>query len=184
MSSIPESSRPLLAALDGNELDKARQTVRRFSLAAAGIVIMPTPFAHLVLLIPVQSAMVIKIARIFGTQDPPEKILAYIAATSGVSVFGQVSALILSSLVPIVGGLVSAPFIYGWTYGLGEVAIRYFQAQGEMSDEEMQAVFKEASKQGQKMYKKEKKLSKQESLEELRGHLSPDEYERLKSKFS
>jgi uncharacterized protein (DUF697 family) len=179
-----DSSRPPFAALEEDPLERAHATVRSFSLWAAGIVLFPVPFSELVLLIPVQTAMILSLARIFGVQDPPEKILAYIAATSGVSVFGQVTMLIVINLFPFVGKLVGAPFIYGWTYGLGEVAIRYFQSQGQITGDEMKAVFKQASSTAHKTYSKDKhKVGKEESLNALRDHLSPEEYERLRNKF-
>jgi uncharacterized protein (DUF697 family) len=183
--STPAPPRPSYAAAvtDEDAVTKAKATVRNFSLWAAGIVLMPIPFGDLVLLIPVQSAMILSVARTFGVQDPPEKILAYIAATSGVSVFGQVTMLIVANLFPIVGKLVSAPFIYGWTYGLGEVSIRYFQSQGQISGDEMKQVFKQASSQAHKTYKKEKKAGKEESLDALKDHLAPEEYDRLRNKF-
>lgn len=175
---------PTFATIDGDPIERARAVVRSFSAWCAGIVLIPVPFSDLVLLIPVQTAMILKISRVFGVQDPPERVLAYIAATSGVSVFGQVTMLIVANLFPIVGKLVSAPFVYGWTYGLGEVAIRYFESQGTISGDEMKQVFKEANKQAYKSYKKDKPtVSHDESLEALKDQLSPEEYERLRNKF-
>lgn len=175
---------PTFATIDGDAVENARAVVRSFSAWCAGIVLFPVPFSDLVLLIPVQTAMILRISRVFGVQDPPERVLAYIAATSGVSVFGQVTMLIVANLFPIVGKLVSAPFVYGWTYGLGEVAIRYFESQGNISGEEMKQVFKEANKQAYKTYKKEKPTaSHDESLEALKDHISPQEYDRLRNKF-
>lgn len=175
---------PLFSSMDEAPVEKARAIVRSFSAWCAGIVLIPVPFSDLVMLIPVQTAMILKISRVFGVQDPPERILAYIAATSGVSVFGQVTMLIVANLFPIIGKLVSAPFVYGWTYGLGEVAIRYFESQGTISGDEMKRVFKEANTQAYRTFKQEKpRVSKEESLNALRDQLSPEEYERLRNKF-
>lgn len=171
------------AAIDDDVLTRARNTVRSFALWSAGIVLFPLPFSELIALIPVQTAMILSLSKIFNVQEPPEKILAYIAATSGVTVFGQVTMIIVSNLVPFFGKLVSAPFIYGWTYGLGEVAIRYFQTQGEVSGDEMKQVFKQASKQASKQFRQEKRVTKEESLHSLQEHLSPDEYDQLRKRF-
>ena len=156
--------------------------MKSFALWSAGIVLFPLPFSELVALIPVQTAMILSLSKIFNVQDPPEKILAYIAAASGITVFGQVTMIIVANLVPFFGKLITAPFIYGWTYGLGEVAIRYFQSQGEISGDEMKAVFKQASHGASKQYGQER-VSKEESLQALRGHLSDEEYEKLRRKF-
>lgn len=172
-----------LAMTEDDQLTQARNTVRSFALWSAGIVLFPLPFSELIALIPVQTAMILSLSRTFNVQEPPEKILAYIAATSGVTVFGQVTMIIVSNLLPIVGKLVSAPFIYGWTYGLGEVAIRYFQTQGEISGDEMKQVFKQSSKQASKQYRSEKQVSKEESLHSLQEHMSPEEYEQLRKRF-
>ncbi|NDD28193.1 MAG: hypothetical protein EB084_08000 [Proteobacteria bacterium] len=178
--------RPTFDSIDGDPVERARAIVRSFSAWSAGIVLTSflLPFSDLVLLIPVQTAMILRVSRVFGVQDPPERILAYIAATSGVSVFGQVTTLIVANLFPFVGKFVSAPFVYGWTYGLGEVAIRYFESQGTLSGDEMKQVFKEANKEAYRSYKKSKpSVSQQESLDALKDHLSKDEYERLRTKF-
>jgi uncharacterized protein (DUF697 family) len=183
-ASFSDLDHPNFASIDEDPVEKARAIVRSFSAWCAGIVLIPVPFSDLVLLIPVQTAMILRISRVFGVQDPPERILAYIAATSGVSVFGQVTMLIVANLFPIIGKLVSAPFVYGWTYGLGEVAIRYFESQGTISGEEMKRVFKEANTQAYRQYKQERpRMSKEESLSALRDHLAPEEYERLRNKF-
>ena len=177
---------PTFASIDGDPVERARAIVRSFSAWSAGIVLTSfmLPFSDLVLLIPVQTAMILKVSRVFGVQDPPERILAYIAATSGVSVFGQVTTLIVANLFPIIGKFVSAPFVYGWTYGLGEVAIRYFESQGTLSGDEMKQVFKEANKQAYSSYKKSKPtVSHEDSLQALKDELSPEEYERLRNKF-
>lgn len=184
MSPLANAEPPSFANIEEDQIEKARGAVRSFSAWCAGIVLIPVPFSDLVMLIPVQTAMILRISRIFGVQDPPERILAYIAATSGVSVFGQVTMLIVANLFPFFGKLVSAPFVYGWTYGLGEVAIRYFESQGTLSGDEMKRVFKEASSQAHRTYKQDRpRTSKEDSLNALREHLTPEEYERLRNKF-
>jgi uncharacterized protein (DUF697 family) len=157
--------------------DLSQTLVRSFALWAGGLTLMPIPFADLVFLIPIQSAMVLKIARIYDIDDPPEKVLSYIAAACGVSVAGQVTTVVVASFVPILGKLVSAPLVYGWTYGLGEAAIYYFENRDAIDNNHMRQLFNRVSEQARKSYGKE-------SLDKLRENMSPAEYEELKRRLN
>ncbi len=163
--------------------EEARQVVKNFSLWCAGVVLFPVPFYDLVLLMPIQTGMIMSIGRVYKNQDPPEKVLANIAAACGASVFGQITTLVVANVIPIIGKLVSAPFIYGWTYGMGEVAIRYFESEGKMGQDEMKEVFRQVSRDATKAFSREDVQAQGDSLEKLREHLSPEEYEKLRKKF-
>jgi uncharacterized protein (DUF697 family) len=185
----PDASRPLPSlsfdapASPNAARDRAREIARNFSLWAAGIVLFPIPFSDLVLLMPIQTAMVIYIGKAYGVKDPPEKTLAHIAAACGASVFGQITTLFVTNLIPIIGKMVSAPFVYGWTYGLGEVAIRYFEMQGEISQDEMKDLFKQVSKQATRAFNPVD-IKQAGSLDKLKDHLSEEDYRKLRARFS
>lgn len=165
--------------------DLAQTLVRSFALWAGGLTLMPIPFADLVFLIPIQSAMVLKIARIYDIDDPPEKVLSYIAAACGVSVAGQVTTVVVANFVPILGKLVSAPLVYGWTYGLGEAAVYYFENRDQLDNNHMKNIFNRVSEQARKAYAKERgKTTADESLERLRENMSPQEFEELKRRLN
>ncbi len=186
-----DSSRPLPPLSDFFNEDSskedrrelAKDTIMNFSLWAAAIVLMPIPFADLVLLMPIQSAMVIAVGKVYGVKETPERVLAIIAGSCGASVFGQVTALLLSNMIPFIGSLVSAPFIFGWTYGLGEVAIRYFETKGQATDSELKSIFKNASKDASKKYDPSKVSSAQSSLNNLRQYMSEEDYNKIKNRF-
>ncbi|MBI3928238.1 MAG: zinc-ribbon domain-containing protein [Armatimonadetes bacterium] len=162
--------------------ERAKDIARNFSLWAAGIVLFPVPFSDLVLLMPVQTAMVISIGKAYGVKDPPEKMLAHIAAACGASVFGQITTLFVANLIPIIGKLVSAPFVYGWTYGLGEVAMRYFESQGELDRDEMKQLFKKVSRDATRAFRPTD-VSNDQSFDHLREHLSEEDYQKLRMRF-
>ena len=164
--------------------EKARDIARSFAISAAGIVLVPLPFSDLVFLMPIQTAMVLSIGKAYNVKDPPEKTLAHISAACGASVFGQITTLFVANLIPIIGKLVSAPFVYGWTYGLGEVAIRYFEAQGELQGDELKQIFKKVSKDATRAFRKRDVKSVEDSFSHLKDHLSPEEYEKLRKRFS
>ncbi len=164
--------------------EKAREIARSFAISAAGIVLVPLPFSDLVFLMPIQTAMVLSIGKAYNVKDPPEKTLAHISAACGASVFGQITTLFVANLIPFIGKLISAPFVYGWTYGLGEVAIRYFEAQGQLQGDELKEVFKKVSRDATRAFRKKEVRGADESFEHLRQHLPPEEYEKLKKRFS
>ncbi|MHB2019186.1 MAG: hypothetical protein ACYCW6_19735 [Candidatus Xenobia bacterium] len=174
-------------ALHAHLLDNKRfigqQLVRSFALWAGGLTLMPVPFADLVFLIPIQSAMVLKIARVYDVDDPPEKVLSYIAAACGVSVAGQVTTVVVANLVPIVGKFVSAPLVYGWTYGLGEAAIYYFENRDDLDHSHMKRLFNRVSEQARRSYGKQPPSSAAESLDRLRENMSPEEFQELKRRL-
>lgn len=185
-----DASRPLpplsfeAPASPNRARERAREIARNFSLWAAGIVLFPIPFSDLVLLMPIQTAMVIYIGKAYGVKDPPEKMLAHIAAACGASVFGQITTLFVTNLIPFIGKMVSAPFVYGWTYGLGEVAMRYFESQGEVSKDEMKSIFKQVSREATRSFRPSEIAKAGNSLDQLKEHLSEEDYQKLRSRFS
>ncbi len=164
--------------------EKARDIARSFAISAAGIVLVPLPFSDLVFLMPIQTAMILSIGKAYNVKDPPEKTLAHISAACGASVFGQITTLFVANLIPIIGKLVSAPFVYGWTYGLGEVAIRYFEAQGELQGDELKDVFRKVSRDATRAFRKNDVKDVESSFSHLRDHLPEEEYQKLRKRFS
>ena len=164
--------------------EKARDIARSFAISAAGIVLVPLPFSDLVFLMPIQTAMILSIGKAYNVKDPPEKTLAHISAACGASVFGQITTLFVANLIPIIGKLVSAPFVYGWTYGLGEVAIRYFEAQGELQGDELKDVFRKVSKDATRAFRKNEVKDVEASFAHLKDHLPEEEYQKLRKRFS
>ena len=133
---------------------------------------------------PIQTAMVIYIGKAYGVKDPPEKMLAHIAAACGASVFGQITTLFVTNLIPFIGKMISAPFVYGWTYGLGEVAMRYFESQGEITKDEMKSLFKQVSREATRSFRPSEIKDARSSLDQLKDHLSEEDYQKLRSRFS
>jgi uncharacterized protein (DUF697 family) len=164
--------------------ERAREIILNFSLWAAGIVLFPVPFSDLVLLMPVQSAMVISIGRAYGLKDPPEKVLAILAGACGASVFGQITVLFVANFIPILGKFISAPFVFGWTYGLGEVAMRYFDSQGEASPDELRTIFEKASKEASRNYSSKPRIQPDQALDNIREYVSEEEYRKIRERFS
>ena len=184
-SSGSGSERPQFDELD-DDLEarraKAYDTITTFSLWCAGLVLFPMPFVDLVFLVPIQSAMVVAVGKIYGVNQTPEKTVALLAGACGASVFGQFTTLFLASFIPIVGKVISAPFIFGWTYGMGEVAIRYFESKGTATKDELKSIFKKASKEASQKYDSSK-VNPREALENIRNYVSEDEYRKIRDRF-
>ena len=161
---------------------KAYDTATTFSLWCAGLVLFPLPFIDLVFLAPIQAAMVVSISKIYGVKQSPEKFLAVLAGSCGVSVIGQFTTLLGASLLPVLGKLLSAPFVFGWSYGMGEVAIRYFESKGTATQDELKSIFKKASKEASHNYDGSK-VNPNEALENIRNYVSEDEYRKIRERF-
>ena len=75
--------------------------------------------------------MVLHIGKIYGFDITPERA-AEIAQELGATVaYGlaarQVMRGIAKMALPLVGGLITAPAVYGWTFALGRLAQNYFE---------------------------------------------------------
>lgn len=173
---------------EGSDLEdkreRAKDTIMNFSLWAAGIVILPIPFTDFVLLAPLQTALIFAIAKIYGVKEPTEGVIGIIAASCGTTIFGQLTAGIVKAVIPFVGGLLTAPFIFGWTYAMGKVAVKYFESKGEANESELKSIFKQASKEAVSLYDPQKVASATKSLDNLRNYMSDEEYQKLRSRFS
>lgn len=161
---------------------KAYDTVTTFSLWCAGLVLLPMPFLDIVFLLPIQSAMVIAVGKVYGVKQTPDKVIATLAGVCGLTVFGQITTLALANCLPIVGKLLSAPFVFGWSYGMGEVAIRFFESKGKATKSELKQIFKKASKEASKHFDKSK-VNAQEALDNIRNYVSEDEYRKIRERF-
>lgn len=157
---------------------KARAVIQQFAIPAAGLVILPVPFSDVFFLLPIQCAMIVSIGKIYDKQIKPEKVIMEIIAACGFSLLGQITTLVIVNFVPA-GRLLSAPMVYGWTLAMGEMAIKYFENNGKLESVEMRNIYSEA----QNDYTWNKKMTEEESLENLKTHLTPEEYEKIKKRF-
>ena len=161
---------------------RARQIIRNYAIPAAGLVALPIPFSDIYFLLPIQGAMILSIGKVYKSELRPEKVIMELVAACGFSVLGQISTLIVANFLPL-GSILSAPFVYGWTVGMGEAAIKYYESKGNIDYREIRYSYRNATEEGKRNYGWHRKMSKEESLENLRNHLTPDEYERIKKRF-
>ena len=109
----------------------AEEVIRSAALLAGAIAVEPLPFADLLLITPLQAKMVLHIGKIYGyevTAARAREIAQELGATVAYGIAArQVMRGIAKLALPVIGGLLTAPAVYGWTYALGRTSEAYFQ---------------------------------------------------------
>jgi uncharacterized protein (DUF697 family) len=131
------------------QTDQARDITEKCGYAAAALTILPIPGSEVLAVMPLHVGMVVKIGQIYGVdldRDTATHLIMRIGATVGLSLVGsRVATTAAKLLLPGLGGLISAPFMYASTIAIGRVAELYFQS-GGLDDREMKAVYQETLK--------------------------------------
>ncbi|HJL19703.1 MAG TPA: DUF697 domain-containing protein [Sandaracinaceae bacterium LLY-WYZ-13_1] len=127
---------------------RCRKLIERCGYTTAALTLLPIPGSEIVGVMPVHVGMVIGIGDEYGqrlTRESATELLMKIGATVGLSLVGSKLATTAGKiLLPGLGGLVAAPFMFASTIGLGTVARLYFESEGELSDAQMRDVFRRA----------------------------------------
>ncbi|WP_198170711.1 YcjF family protein [Deinococcus arboris] len=115
--------------------DNAEEVIKSAALLSGAIAVEPIPFADLLLITPVQGKMVLHIGKIYGFDITPERSLE-IAREIGVTIaYGMAARQVMRGLaklaLPVIGGLITAPAVYGWTFALGRLAQNYFERRAQ-----------------------------------------------------
>ncbi len=126
------------------------------SVAAAGIGAIPVPFSDVVLLTPVQAALIAKIALIYdhnlSKDDAAAFIVQILSSGAGRQAFRFIlSALKVTGIIPVLGWLTTAAvstlaagFAASLTYGLGKAAKAYYKSGMKIPMDDLQDIFKTA----------------------------------------
>lgn len=152
----------------------AQDLVTMSSFACAAVTYAPVPGADFVLVTPIQASMVMAVGRVYGRKldmDEAKHVLLELTSVCGVSLIAQKGFATASKLLlPIVGGIVagvlSGPWAFTVTYGMGKVAMNYFSDR-KATRESMKSVFDDAVSEGKKIFSKDK-------LEEFRRQKGKD----------
>lgn len=136
----------------------AREVVDICSYGGCLASVVPIPLADLAILLPVHSAMVMTIGRVYGrsmTQTEAKRIAMELGAVAGLS-FAGVAAIgaIKRLLLPGVGGLLSIPASFALTWGLGRASMAYF-ADPNLSRDDLKRVFEDALREGKSVFSPE-----------------------------
>ncbi|UBV41687.1 DUF697 domain-containing protein [Deinococcus taeanensis] len=138
--------------------ENVEEVIKSAALLSGAISVEPIPFADILLITPVQAKMVLHIGKIYGHDISSERALE-IARELGVTVaYGVAARQVMRGLaklaLPLIGGLITAPAVYGWTFALGRLAQNHFErrAQGLPSSRQQQVqVVQEAKKDARRV---------------------------------
>lgn len=141
----------------------AQDLVTMSSFASAAVTYAPVPGADFVLVTPIQASMVMAVGRVYGRKldmDEAKHVLLELGSVCGVSLIAQkgfatASKLLLPVIGGIVAGVLSGPWAFAVTYGMGKVAMNYFSDR-QATRESMKSVFDDAVAEGKKLFTKEK----------------------------
>jgi uncharacterized protein (DUF697 family) len=162
---------------------RCRKLIERCGYATAALTILPIPGSEILGVMPVHVGMVIGIGEEYGkklTRESAMELLAQIGATVGLSLVGSKLATTAGKiLLPGLGGLIAAPFMFASTVALGTVARLYFESDGRMSDAEMKSVFDEASKKAKTIFDPTKARS--DEAREMAERAAQEEQRKVRS---
>ena len=114
----------------------AQDLVRSSAFASAALVAVPIPLSELLLMTPVNIAMLVGLGRIYGkplSKSEAREVLTELLAAAGSSVVTSRLWVSLSKiLLPGFGVYLFIPYVYAVTWALGRLAMQYF-AEGDKS---------------------------------------------------
>lgn len=138
-----ESALALFSVSDHPEIDRLVETC---GYAAAALTILPIPGSEILGVMPLHVGMVVGIAHHRGrtiTRDSATSLILQIGGTVGLSLVGSRLATTAAKFVlPGLGGLMAAPFMFASTLAIGAVADTFFKSEGNLSQEEMREIYR------------------------------------------
>ncbi len=134
--------------------------VERCGYATAALTILPIPGSEIIGVMPLHVGMVMGIANAYGhelTKESAVELIMQIGTTVGASLVGSRLATTAAKFVlPGLGGIVAAPFMFASTLAIGAVAAAWFDHDGAMSAEEMRSLYKQTLKQARSDFSPDK----------------------------
>tara|TARA_R110002072_G_scaffold49561_2_gene134547 strand:- start:1831 stop:2970 length:1140 start_codon:yes stop_codon:yes gene_type:complete len=132
---------------------RAWDLVEKTGYAAAAASSLPIPGSEWVAMAPLHVAMVVGLGELHGValaRQDAVRLLGQLGSAVGLSYLGsRLAHTAAKLLVPGVGALVGAPFVFASTLALGGVTITYFEREGELSSDEIRDLFRAQLTRGQ-----------------------------------
>jgi len=139
-----------------NTNEQVRSISEKCGYAAAALTVLPIPGSEIIAVMPLHVGMVVKIGQIHGVdvdRDDAQHLIMRIGATVGLSLVGSRMATTAAKIIlPGLGGLISAPFMYASTIAIARVADLYFARQGDVSDNDLKSLYKQTVKKARKSF--------------------------------
>ncbi|GGM02694.1 YcjF family protein [Deinococcus aerophilus] len=107
------------------------EVVKGAALLCGAVAVEPIPFADILVITPLQAKMVLHIGKIYGFDITPERAREIVQELGVTVAYGLAARQVMRGLakmaLPLIGGIITAPAVYGWTFALGRVAQNYFE---------------------------------------------------------
>ena len=135
--------------------EAARNVVNTCSYACTVLAVSPIPFSDIVLMLPIQAAMVITIGHIYGrkvTKAEATDLLLEVGATTGIGMLARQG---IKALIPVLGPLLTIPAAFAANWAIGRVAMEYFKSPGAVSRENLNEIYERAKKEGSSLFSKQ-----------------------------
>jgi uncharacterized protein (DUF697 family) len=127
---------------------------KKFSMIAGAIGFLPTPFiSDFTLITPMQIYMVNKIAKLYNYPLNPKELLKMVSGTVGLGYSCLLVARGLLAFVPVGGWFVAGGIAFSGTYAIAIIAQKYIENNGDLSEESIRRIYKEAFEEGKKQFK-------------------------------
>ncbi|CAM3618195.1 YcjF family protein [Deinococcus frigens] len=118
-------------APDMSQEENSEAVIKSAALLTGAVAIEPIPFADILVITPVQAKMVLHIGKIYGFEITGERALEIVRELGVTLAYGMAARQVMRGLaklaLPVIGGIITAPAVYGWTFALGRVAQSYFE---------------------------------------------------------
>lgn len=149
----------------------ARDIIEVCSLACAGLVLQPIPGLEQAVL-PVQAGMVVALAHIYEkevTKKRATEIILDIAAITGVSILGRAALTTVAKIfLPVVGGIITAPYTFSVTWATGFAAIHYLRSGGKPDASAIKKIFEQERARSKSHYDEGKARANRPSEDQVK----------------
>lgn len=147
------------SATDAEREAATKEVITVCAVAASAVTIQPFPVADVVLMSPIQIAMVQAIGKVHGHKLEKKSILE-ILSTFGASLIAQNVIIAAAKIVPFFGSIVAMSMAYALTFAIGEVSDMYFRKGSSVSTDELKEKFQEIYKEKKAEKEREAKGNK------------------------
>lgn len=143
------------APSQAHRAEDSQQIIKVYRILASIAGAVPIPIIGEVMVLATQMRMVAKIGETFGRSLDKASIKALLA-TAGLGTGARMAISSLAKLVPAFGSLVGAAGAFVTTHAMGQVAIKYFESGGTLTNDSIKSIFKEQKAAGEKEYQASK----------------------------
>ena len=166
-----------------------KEVIRVCAIGASAVTIQPFPVADVVLMSPIQIAMVQAIGKVHG-HKLDKKAIVEIISTFGASLVAQNLIMAAAKLIPFLGSVVAMSMAYALTYAIGEVSDYYFRngrgVDGAELKERFNSIYKEKKAEKDREAKNNKSLKQKLDLLKKsfdQGVITEEEFNRKKEEL-